>query len=847
MNEPFDVKGKLNQNQNRNEISSETTLGALRHKHEQDLLREKISGLQEYSKKSKSLEEEIQKMRLEDAERLNYEKQKLEEKFISMQKRYNLSNAQVQLKLTRAFYQESRRLNLEARKEEIKSFNESLTDMRKNKKKFMEDYYKAVRDEEDSLSKEINALEEEQNKTRSKNKKKELADEIKKKKDQLNQLKKLELTNIKDVKKKEKEERKKAFAGLVDEAGSRTEAWRIRADLDEDGGDIGAQIMSKVSLLWKSESKNTAAEVSKAIKSVLQSYIEDYSQYQGKVNARLQGSGQTWNNGGVGEKLQTAVGATPFVKLSKLLENASQAVEAGIAYNIEQRAFLETIKDDIATTFDAFNANLLRIIRLQQSDSTAARLGLEADLTQLFNSYFSDTSYLSDAFDTVSANLTEAVAQMGAEEGVAFEYQVQKWLGSLYSVGFSDSAIGNIATALGQLGSGDVSGLAGNSQMQNLLVMAASRAGLSYADMLTRGITASETNTLLNSMVQYLQEIAESDNKVVKSQYSQIFGLTAADLVAVNNLGDTAISLAQDSLNYSGAVNELYNQMDQLYSRMSVGELTGNMIDNVKYSIASGIADNPFTYALWEITDMIEGLSGGINMITPYVMGTGVDIGTTLTNLMRLGVVGAGALGNIGTIVNGISNSVSPTSILTNLGITTSASQITRGRGLGRGARLSQQVSASNMVGNTSGEDYTDSVTAQAQAEGDAAIQAQKDKSTDLTLNNIHEYLVGVFDNKITAITKMLASMSGYKVEGSQWGSFDGDIMSNYSATQVKITSTGETNMATQNAENMKTIATNVSGIYELLRNGLSVTVSNYGLSSNIPSSNTGSGSAPMQ
>ena len=53
--------------------------------------------------------------------------------------------------------------------------------------------------------------------------------------------------------------------------------------------------------------------------------------------------------------------------------------------------------------------------------------------------------------------------------------------------------------------------------------------------------------------------------------------------------------------------------------------------------------------------------------------------------------------------------------------------------------------------------------------------------------------------------------------------------------------------MATQNAENMKTIATNVSGIYELLRNGLSVTVANYGLSSNIPSPNTGSGSSPMQ
>lgn len=380
----------------------------------------------------------------------------------------------------------------------------------------------------------------------------------------------------------------------MDQADSHRQG--VEAILEANPNDLKAQIEKNV--------YDKAEKFISGIEQVFQSYIDEYSSYQSSVNARLQGSGQSWNGGGLGmgygisENLMTKVGMNPFFKFSDLLKNASVAVEKGIAVDIEQRAFLQTVKDDIATTFDAFDSNLLKIIRLQQSDSTAARLGLEADLTQLFNSYFSDTSYLSDAFDTVSANLTEAVAQMGAEEGVAFEYQVQKWLGSLYSVGFSSSAIGNIATALGQLGSGDISGLASNSQIQNLLVMAASRAGLSYADMLTRGITASETNTLLESMVKYLQEIAESDNKVVKSQYSQIFGLTAADLVAVNNLGDTAISLAQDSLNYSGAVDELYNQMNQLYSRLSIGEMTGNLIDNVKYSMASGIADNPVTYAL---------------------------------------------------------------------------------------------------------------------------------------------------------------------------------------------------------------------------------------------------------
>lgn len=343
---------------------------------------------------------------------------------------------------------------------------------------------------------------------------------------------------------------------------------------------------------------NGTLDIGKDIKNIFEQYIQDYASYQSSVNARLQGSGLTWNNGGIGDTLIESIGSTPYVKLSKLLENASKAVESGIAYNIEQRAFLETIKEDIATTFDAFNANLLRLIRLQQNDSTAARLGLEADLTQLFNSYFSDTSYLSNAFDSVSANLTEAIAQMGTEEGLAFEYQVQKWLGSLYSVGFSDSTISNIATALGMLGSGDVSGLASNSQMQNLIVMAASRVGLSYADMLTEGLDADTTNKLLASMVDYLQEIAESDNKVIKSQYSQIFGLTPSDLVAAENLGNTISNLTDDMFTYGDAINELYYQVTQLPSRLSIGEMTGNLIDNVRYSIASGIADNPVTYAL---------------------------------------------------------------------------------------------------------------------------------------------------------------------------------------------------------------------------------------------------------
>ena len=159
---------------------------------------------------------------------------------------------------------------------------------------------------------------------------------------------------------------------------------------------------------------------------------------------------------------------------------------------------------------------------------------------------------------------------------------------------------------------------------------------------------------------------------------------------------------------------------------------------------------------------MIEGLSGGINLPTLYFAGTGVDLNTTATNLMRLGIVGAGALGQVGTILSGLSNIV-PSTMLSKLGIGSEVNRTIRGEGLNRKQSLKQQVSYSNIVGNSAGDDYVDSVTNQANSEAQKQLDIKKEESTDRTLNDIHEYLVDVFDYKITSITKMLGDLSGYK------------------------------------------------------------------------------------
>lgn len=123
----------------------------------------------------------------------------------------------------------------------------------------------------------------------------------------------------------------------------------------------------------------------------------------------------------------TAVaGISPLVKQSDIANNIQSMVTSGIAFNVEQRAFLQTIKTKIADTFDATDGTLLRLIRIQQQDSTASRLGMESALTTFLNNMYENTEYLKQVATSVKSGLKEAMSLMSAVDAVGFEYQVQK-------------------------------------------------------------------------------------------------------------------------------------------------------------------------------------------------------------------------------------------------------------------------------------------------------------------------------------------------------------------------------------------------------------------------------------
>ena len=121
-----------------------------------------------------------------------------------------------------------------------------------------------------------------------------------------------------------------------------------------------------------------------------------------------------------------SVGLSPMIKQETVVNNLKTLVSKGIAFDVEQRAFLQTISEKIATTFDATDATLLKLVRIQQADTTAARLGMESALTAFLNNMYETTEYMTDAANSIRASLYEASALMGAAEGTAFEYQVQK-------------------------------------------------------------------------------------------------------------------------------------------------------------------------------------------------------------------------------------------------------------------------------------------------------------------------------------------------------------------------------------------------------------------------------------
>jgi hypothetical protein len=353
-------------------------------------------------------------------------------------------------------------------------------------------------------------------------------------------------------------------------------------------------------------------------------------------------------------RLQLA--SSPYVKYADMLSKIDTLVDSGVAYNVEQRAFLASVSDKIATTFDVFDANLLHIIRIQQEDSTKQRLGMEAHLTEFLNRNYRDTSYLNNVYDSITSTLTASIVQLGTSRGAEYEYNIQKWFGSLSSLGMSDNTLTGLATAINSLAIGDVEAFS-NSEYMNLITMAANRAGLPIGDVLNKGLNSNNVNDLVYNIVKYWGELANETNQIVKNQYSKLFGLNMVDMTAIKNITNEKTllnNIKSETLTYKEMSIELQDQLSQIPKRMHISELVANAMDNFTTGVGLNIASNPAIATTWLVNNFIKEATGGINIPSISTMFAGIDLETDVNSLIQLGMVGVSTLGQMGKVLQSI-------------------------------------------------------------------------------------------------------------------------------------------------------------------------------------------------
>lgn len=530
----------------------------------------------------------------------------------------------------------------------------------------------------------------------------------------------------------------------------------------------------------------------------LDSKISDAAGHKSAIDTRLYGSeanisvaGSYWM--ALNAEIMGIAGASPLFLQTDLIKNLETLVDSGISHNVKLRAFLMTITDKIATTFEVNDSTMLRLIRMQQQDTTAARMGMESALNAFLNNMFETTEYLSKLADNVRSNLEEAQALMGAKEATEFEYQVQKWMGSMYSVGMSDSTVTNIATTLGQLAAGQIEALNG-SGTGNLLIMAANEAGLSIADILKDGLDSETTNKLLEATVSYLAQIAQqSDSKVVQQQLAGVFGMKASDLQSVMNLvadnSNTVKNIANNNLTNEGMLLELAVRAATMSTRVDMATMMNNLWENVQYSMAAGIAMNPAMFGLYKMGGLLQDTTGGIDIPFLNVYGFGVDLNTSVAQLMQVGAMAGGIMTTLPMMLGGIASAAGGgAAMLAAAGIGTQGKKISRGDGsaaAGAMALSGMSTSSSGLVGNASSDDMTGATMASGQDDIDSKGTQGKEDNEDATRDDIIEILkilFGGIGDKIDENTAAVKGQGGLFNDDSTMGGFTNASVSKTSA-----------------------------------------------------------------
>ena len=397
-------------------------------------------------------------------------------------------------------------------------------------------------------------------------------------------------------------------------------------------------------------------------------YIDQAAEYMksyfGPIVANLEGSKYTWD--AISEKADNLLSTSRWVKQTDYLSKIAELSSAGLLRDIETAAILETIKNKTLSSFDATNEGLRRLIRLNETDYIR-QYGIEMQLKRVLNSVFADSGYLQSLFDSVTEAIIDSSTQQRGDV-TAFNSTVQTWLGYMYSSGLSSGVITKIAEGVNNLGSGNISALASDEATQRLFLLAMDRVNMDYADVLQQGLSIDDTNKLLASIVQYLDEITRTtdNNLVLKSSYANLFNLSVSDMQAIHQLSGNIGKISSSIVNTAGANTSTISALVKTVTNAtSAAEQFDNIIENLQYTYGESVADNGALYSVYRISDITQ------KVLEPFASVGGV-FGKMAQGLQRVA-----AIPQYPILAYGFLNmlSESGTSVLNSIGPSTSLTQ----------------------------------------------------------------------------------------------------------------------------------------------------------------------------
>lgn len=356
-----------------------------------------------------------------------------------------------------------------------------------------------------------------------------------------------------------------------------------------------------------------------AIRQQMTASIEDaarnLSNYYGIINANLESSGKTFAT--ISDQADDILSVNRFVKQTDYLSKIAELSNQGITSDIETRAILETIKNKTLTQFNSMDGNLLRLVRLQTKANTASQFGMELQLKRVLNSVFKDSNYLSSMFDQVTGAIMDAGISTTSDI-TQFNSTVQTWLGAMYESGMGSDIVSQIAKGINSLGSGNVSALAQDETTQRLFLLAMDRAKMDYADVLQQGLSVSDTNKLLESVIKYLDEISKNtkDNLVLRSSYSNLFNMSVSDMKAVQKMSSKMEAISSKIVNTDSALQQTKNALSiNVKANTTAAEQFDNTFANLSYTFGSSIAESKGLYTTYRTAEYLYNILNSVSQV----------------------------------------------------------------------------------------------------------------------------------------------------------------------------------------------------------------------------------------